>query len=427
MSKIKVTGVSAKPADSEQPPLETLKARFRETLDRTGADQNKAQTAVLDRYGAGLTQLGRAFRSTGDLDAVLALQEAVTRFDRDKALPSSTPANWPARAVEHLEKSQETIRRIEQQHLRKVVELRRLYVARLQDLKKELTRGSRFDEAFRAAAELEVQNQELARIAPLIESEAPAQPQPDAAAELTPQEEPGPDANGEPLWNGLAGYWRFDEEADARATADAGTNRYDGMPLGATFGAAGWNGNACWFDGTDDTLVVPGFTGIAGDTDRTIAFRVKAGRQSSSWPTLVHWGRVGKPGARWDVRLDSGRVRIEVEGGCVVGTQRINDRRWHSVVVVWTNRGTPDITNTTIYIDGAEDRIGETKPRAVSTGVGEGMLLGCSRHGKRHQRYFGGSLDELAVWNRALSEQEIDTLHRDGLPAPPQADAASAD
>jgi len=98
----------------------------------------------------------------------------------------------------------------------------------------------------------------------------------------------------------------------------------------------------------------------------------------------------------------------------------LNDGLWHHVAVVY------DGTEKQIYVDGSLDNSTTTSPHggaALGTGndrygiVGDGAEDG-KFNGARNNYYYDGSLDDLAVWGRALTGAEVTTLYNGGAGAP---------
>lgn len=77
---------------------------------------------------------------------------------------------------------------------------------------------------------------------------------------------------------------------------------------------------------------------------------------------------------------------------------------WHNVVHVFSQNGTN--TNLTVYIDGAQ--VGTTISAATSSMNLASLNIGAARNGIR---VFDGMLDEVAVWNRALTLEEINNAN----------------
>lgn len=205
--------------------------------------------------------------------------------------------------------------------------------------------------------------------------------------------------------NGLVAYWRF-AEANGTATADAsGNNRTATISGGATFSAGRVN-NALNFDGNNDVatftspeltqISVAGWLKMAGDgnsfTPRIIAmpaFTVRLQRDA----TLGH--RLGLQSARSDAvaewRIDPGLI---------------TDNVWFHFACVYDPYRPGAVPE--IYINGAPQTVNELSP-------GAGTLIpngGTGYIGNQAalDRGYQGAIDELRIYNRLLTAEEVALL-----------------
>jgi hypothetical protein len=80
-------------------------------------------------------------------------------------------------------------------------------------------------------------------------------------------------------------------------------------------------------------------------------------------------------------------------------TASYKDGKWHHVV------GSADGTNLKIYVDGT---LATTTPGTII------VPTGAKRIGSSQSRYFNGAIDDVRIYNRALSAQEIQQLYKMG-------------
>jgi hypothetical protein len=170
----------------------------------------------------------------------------------------------------------------------------------------------------------------------------------------------------------------------------------------ATDGAAQYairpgGGGAYVFSG-NNPLVIPGYTGINGAGERSVALWMKTTHASTSG--LVHWGASGSF-SRSSFKLQSfGVVRFEYQGGGHNTTPIVNDDVWHHVAYTY------DGNTIRIYVDGIEDftvsdrvlRTGE----AGETEVNIGSQLGGS--------IYQGMMDDVRIFNEVLTPEEVKIL-----------------
>lgn len=178
---------------------------------------------------------------------------------------------------------------------------------------------------------------------------------------------------------------------------------HTGSITGATWSASGKNGGALLFNGTSNWVTVADANDLDFTTGFTIEAWVKPSTTTGDWRTLVMkeatgsmpyglyafddsgrppaiYGRVGAPGSE-----------VRATGGSVLST------------TAWTHvTGTYDGSQLRLYINGAQVGSANLSGNlATSTGVlrigGNGMW----------GEYFGGLMDDLRIYNRALTPTEI--------------------
>jgi len=209
--------------------------------------------------------------------------------------------------------------------------------------------------------------------------------------------------------NGLVGYWRFDESTGATA-ADAGPNNRSGTLVNMNPNddwVTGYDGNALDFDGVDDYVVITDYKGILGTQSRTVAAWIKADEDRF----IISWGDFPIAGGMWQVRIFDNGVNnvlgLGVFGGNINGTTELADNQWHHVAVTWSNDGTPNVTDAKLYVDGNEEAISSSKSQTINTQANFDVKLGATLGGVVP---FSGLIDDVRIYNRALSAAEIMNL-----------------
>jgi hypothetical protein len=217
------------------------------------------------------------------------------------------------------------------------------------------------------------------------------------------------------LASGLVAHWTFDETAGLVVADDSG-NRRDGLVSGAAFTSDGRFGGALHFAPGDSVTVerfpyaTPSWTfsawlRIAGDDVETDDFGTvisteimgeggwqlqTRGRSSGIYWTFAYW--VG-PGAGDYAHYE-----------CVCFEQG----RWsHATVVVDAGLG-----ERSFYVDG---RLAQSSPSSSAILPGSSDLFMGKWQGE--QRWFSGSIDDVAIYDRALQASEVAEL--DERPPPP--------
>ena len=198
--------------------------------------------------------------------------------------------------------------------------------------------------------------------------------------------------------SGLVAAYAFNEGIGG-TTADATGNGHTGSIVGATWTAAGKNGNALSFNGTSNLVSIAD----APDLDLTAALTVEAWVRPttvSGWRTVVLKEAPGSLAyalyandntARPASYVNTGGVDIEATGSAALA------------VNTWTHLAmTYDGSNMRLYVNGGQAGI-----RALSGGVrisGNPLSVGGNNI---WSEWFAGQIDDVRIYNRALSATEI--------------------
>ncbi len=162
-------------------------------------------------------------------------------------------------------------------------------------------------------------------------------------------------------------------------------------------------GSALEFDGTDDYVEAPTSVIIPNSESKSISMWFKV-NSWERWTRLFMWwdgtNRVvmtlgsnqGQLGATMNNNADGGLSTIG--SGILVG-------KWHHACVTF------DGSTTLIYLDGQEQSVFAEGAWYVND---EGVFIGAR---KGSDQYFDGIIDEVQIWDRALTAEEIQTnMHK---------------
>jgi len=206
---------------------------------------------------------------------------------------------------------------------------------------------------------------------------------------------------------GLVAEWHFDEGSGS-VLKDSSGNGNDGVIYGATW-IDGKYGKALSFDGVDD-YVYCGNDRIFdfGTNTFTIETWVKTiDKTTSNWEGIV---------GKWDTPNGYFLQYISSTGAWAFGwhgntylnpSKSISDGNWHHVVAKRTG-----LTSAQLYIDG--EFIGSRADLpSISSDTPNPLSIG--RLSLEYGRYFNGIIDEVRIYNRALTSEEI-RLHYEQKP-----------
>ena len=92
--------------------------------------------------------------------------------------------------------------------------------------------------------------------------------------------------------------------------------------------------------------------------------------------------------------------------GTISGSSLLTDGAWHHVAAVLDNDGSPNLNEVKLYVDGTEEAVPVTSV-AINTIYSWKVKIGV--YGPT-ARYFEGLIDDVRIYDRPLSEAEIQAL-----------------
>ncbi len=228
------------------------------------------------------------------------------------------------------------------------------------------------------------------------------------------------------ITDGMVAHWPLDEGTGATA-GDVSGNDIEGTLNGGPTWVEGRFGAALEFDGTDDHVDCgnPGILDF-GTSDFTISAWVRT--SGGSYRTVYGKGGDDGGGIRCHLAVDGSVGRIIVDDDAdkkdPTGSILVGDQQWHLLVA--KREG----TNLRLYVDGVEDagltaHARSTLPAGYDlSGTSQyGAYIGCitTNNDGSLYKFFSGVIDDLALWTRALTVEEIAFLwnNGDGNPVPP--------
>jgi hypothetical protein len=214
------------------------------------------------------------------------------------------------------------------------------------------------------------------------------------------------------LNNGLVGWWTFDgKDMSGIQAYDRSGNGNVGRYWNATGTppVIGKIGQALNFDGVDDYIEIPGSSIVAG-----AAVTISAWIQNTGWtgpPNLIDHRDTSNTG-NWSIAVqDSADVGFFViiggnPQGITTSGNKFPIAQWHHLVAI------DDGTNLFIYVDG-QKAVGPTViSGSRDTVASQPVWLG--RRRTSLQQYAAAKMDDVRIYNRALSADEVKRLYNIG-------------
>ena len=213
------------------------------------------------------------------------------------------------------------------------------------------------------------------------------------------------------LARGLVGHWTFDEGKGSIAHDVSGRDNH-----GTVMGAAKWNegiiGAALELDGIDDFVSIPNESQFDITGNLTVSAWIRVESFTKRWQAILTKGdrawRLHRAGSRNSVGFACSDLSRN-QTGDLFGHKGVADGRWHHVA------GVLDGTRMSIYVDGALDVSAASSPNVSVNDYS--VLIGANA--QADERLFCGLIDDVRVYDRALSVDELGLLVKAGGVAPP--------
>jgi len=204
----------------------------------------------------------------------------------------------------------------------------------------------------------------------------------------------------------LLGWWKLENEGSGAVVDSSGHDNH-GTLHGDPQWIDGYDGGALEFDGVDDYVNIDGYKGISAidgvQQEFSIAnwFRITA---RSGDNEMVTWGtNTGTQRLSW--RVHEGRLRTEHGDGNLRGNTYVNDGQWHHGALVVTEGANLRVPATRLYVDGVEDTVFSGSDNAYNLTADVDVRIGMG--GPTGDRFFPGSIDDVRIYERVLTEDEI--------------------
>ena len=217
------------------------------------------------------------------------------------------------------------------------------------------------------------------------------------------------------ILDSLNAYWTMDGDLNDTAGAlgsTASTTADNGSVVGTagsvSFGA-GKFGDAGVFDGEDGYVSVPTSADLekAGQS-LSISAWLRADEFDTGWQALVAKGE----GSNYRVARRGSETTNEMSyaggTGDIFGGPDVLDGQWHHLVAITNNGGT-----TELWLDGANVATGPGP--AALTDTGQPLFIG--NNPEALGREWQGAIDDLAIWGRSLTDDEIGQIWNGGAGA----------
>jgi hypothetical protein len=209
------------------------------------------------------------------------------------------------------------------------------------------------------------------------------------------------------LVNGLVGYWPFCGNAN-----DQSGNGNNGTVNGATLTTDRFgNTNSAYnFDGVND-YISTNYSGILGINSRSISFWYNSNSNNIEETVFTGYGE-NNCGAGFACTLfPLNKPAVDNTCSWIKSVNSTTINSWNFYTITYTSSDGSDLTNCKIYINGVLQSTSQNSTLYdINTINGLNMVFGSSILFYPNQ-FFNGKLDDIGIWNRALTQQEITQLY----------------
>ncbi len=228
----------------------------------------------------------------------------------------------------------------------------------------------------------------------------------------TPTATPTPTPSATPAYNtDVVGLWRFEEDSGSVLNDSSGNGNYGtiyDMYGGLVYGATGIDGNAYTLDEFEQIYFNQSPIGnLSGTATESFSVQLwfKTNNSGNAWVYVFGDGTPSMTQGTGLMLETYGTLSVNGNANnagdfLITSSAHVDDGAWHHSVVTY-DAGT---TTLSLYLDGA-----------LAGSVVQEMHVVQDPGSPNSGIYANGTLDELAVWNKVLSSDDITSLYNGGV------------
>ena len=237
------------------------------------------------------------------------------------------------------------------------------------------------------------------------------------------------------LSRNLVAYWKFDDGlVDPAATNVDDVEDHSPIRFAPSNAAPTWIaggdarfGGSLLLDGTDDCALVPtnAYLNI-GTNAVSISLWVKLAARPADLPangfaciydSVLDGYSIYMDRTSNELRFKTTDASLQAARPGILSTN-LQTGVWHHVVGVYDGSATPHAGQAMIYLDGRLQDVHTGSDASVGFGLtnavrrGQAAVIG--QNGPKDGSFFGGAVDDVAIWSRAISPAEIRQIYSSG-------------
>lgn len=210
----------------------------------------------------------------------------------------------------------------------------------------------------------------------------------------------------------LVAYWDFNENTGTSTAYDKSGNGYDGT-LEASMTESDWvrgkkgNGSALEFDESNDYIDTVDIDFSTGGFTLSAWFKIETSSNNSDYILSKHDG-TSSGRIYLGVIGSAGNIEYALDDGSFQGASttgyNYRDGEWHHVAMV------VDSSTLKLYVNGQDSGTSDTHDNGLTTNNANWRI------GRDNSSYFGGMIDEVKIFNTALTPSQVAYEYNRGLP-----------
>lgn len=207
---------------------------------------------------------------------------------------------------------------------------------------------------------------------------------------------------------GLIGWWPFNGSAN-----DLSQSLNHGNVFGAQLCPDRFSqpNSAYSFNGTNSYIQMLN-SGPLNSNNRSISFWIKT--NNSNIAQILGWGSQPPSGGEFNILINQicQGITIDIHNNYITyNAINLSDGNWHNVICTYNNNISNNITGVKFYIDSQNiTSINCQNPITVLINtLNNPIVVGKYMPGAT---FFNGQIDDIGIWNRALTQQEITSLYQ---------------
>jgi len=383
-------------------PLVKSKTIYKKALEKIEADYQADIKPVNDKYHKNLTKMLAQANQTGNLEIILHIKVEIKRFLKTKNVPSPPASDLHTLIIKAHDGYKRAVADAEKDRDVRVINLLSQYIKRLDGLKKEYVKDANLKSASIVAKELDKAKAEY-RVTRSMIVEPVVKPASIVSRKVRSSLRPSLPSS---LLEGLVLYYDFDRD-NGKKVFDRSGSKNHGIVHDAQWTPQGKIGGAYKFTQKESAIISGKNLGIIGNAPRTATLWIKA-EEASYNATLLGLGSFVKGGA-WILMMNANNQLKLWAHKADLKSSSLGEIRgeWHHFAVVY------DGEIGGFYFNG--EPLIEKKGRKWDT-ADTPLCVGSTQHliqKNDWQDSMIGTIDEVMIYNRALSDSEIQQLYKE--------------